>query len=103
MPFQKKEGTKKFYTGLNQLKNNWRKVVDHIDSTPAQITFANMQLDYLCAETPSEQNLKKLALVAQYGARLGYRVELKTGEPTELDNIVEDMLKFVRKDVPSGV
>ncbi len=99
MPFAKKDSSKKFYTGVNQLKNSWRKVIDHIDSTPAQIILANMKLEYLCAETPEEKKLKKLELVAYAGTRLGYKVEFKTGEPNELDDTVEDMLKFVQKDV----
>jgi|ERR1035438_8286139 hypothetical protein len=101
MPYEKAEGTKKGYTGLNLLKNGWRRILDHVDSTPAQMTFATVQLEYLCAETQDEKNLKKLALVSQYGARLGYRMPLDTklplNEPDLLDGMVSDMLKLASK------
>jgi hypothetical protein len=101
MPFEKDEKTRRGFTGVNLLKNGWRRVIDHVDSTPAQMTFAIANLEYLCAETIEEKSTKKLALISLYGARIGYRIpsdiKLSTNELEPMDAMVGDMLKLASK------
>lgn len=62
MPF-KKEAGKEFFQGVNHLKNYYKKIIENINSTPAQQLKAIAWLTYLCAET---DEAKKIALLSLY-------------------------------------
>lgn len=84
MPFKKSEDTPKFYTGYNLLKNYWKTVIEHINSSPAQIALGVTWMMFLCAETEETRNIGKLALVAHYGRQLFSK------GITDLDGLVDD-------------
>ena len=96
MPFVKTESDKKFYTGTNLLKKYWKNILQNINSTSLQQTEAANNLMYLCAETPEERAFRKLALIAFYGSRLGYKVpsniDMSGKEEDPLDKMVGEML-----------
>jgi len=95
MPFAKSDDTPKFYTGINMLKSYWKSIIENINSTPYHQTEAVNNLMYLCAETEEEKELRKLALIAFYGKRLGYKPSTQVGEPSEPDPIdakVQDLM-----------
>ena len=73
MPFRKKDESEKFYTGLSFLKHSWIRIIEHVDSTPAQITYALRRLEYLCAETKYEKKMKALSLLAEDATKIGFK------------------------------
>jgi len=97
MPFAKRDSTKKFYTGLNLLKSYWKSVLDNVNSNSYQLSEAANNLMYLCAETEEEKKFRKLALIAFYGNKLGYKVpnsvDLSSNEEADpLATMVDQML-----------
>lgn len=97
MPFAKSDESKKFYTGINLLKSYWKSIIENINSTPYHQTEAANNLMYLCAETPDERELRKLALIAFYGKRLGYKPGTNVGETDEPDPIDQKVLDLMSK------
>lgn len=97
MPYAKSDDDKKFYTGMNLLKKHWKSIIDNVNSTSQQQLEAANNLMYLCAETPEEKAFRKLALIAFYGYRLGYKVQGVDLSNTEgedpLDKVVGQMLQ----------
>lgn len=96
MPYTKTDESKKFYSGMNLLKKYWKNVLSNINSNSQQQLEAANNLMYLCAETPEEKAFRKLALIAFYGYRLGYKiqgVDLSNTEGDPLDTMVNEMLK----------
>lgn len=95
MPFTKKDSSKKFYTGINLLKSYWKSILENINSTPYHQTEAANNLMYLCAETEDEKELRKLALIAFYGKRVGYKPGTQIGdteEPDPIDEKIENLM-----------
>jgi hypothetical protein len=97
MPFAKSADARKFYTGINMLKSYWKSIIDNINSTPYHQTEAVNNLMYLCAETEEERELRKLALIAFYGKRLGYKPGTQVGETSEPDPIDEKIQSLMDK------
>lgn len=97
MPFAKSATAKKSYTGLNLLKSYWKAIIDNVNSTPYHQTEAVNNLMYLCAETEEERDLRKLALLAFYGKRLGYKQSAPTDEvPDPLDAKVAELMSRLK-------
>ncbi len=97
MPFAKSDESKKFYTGINMLKSYWKAILENINSTPREQTEAANNLMYLCAETEDERELRKLALIAFYGKRLGYKPSTQVGDSDEPDPIDEKVAGLMAK------
>jgi hypothetical protein len=97
MPFEKKDSTKKFFTGLNRLKGYWTEQIQDINTTPAQRSEAIKNLMYLSAETDVDKNLARLALLAHYGPRLGFKVPEGEGiiTETEVDKLFKGMMQGI--------
>lgn len=96
MPFEKAE-SKKFYSGINFLKSYWKSILDNINSTPFHQIEAANNLMYLCAETGDERELRKLALIAFYGKRLGYKPGTQVGDSEEPDPLDVKVLALMDK------
>jgi hypothetical protein len=100
MPFKKQDPSKMFYTALNNIKGYWVTQVNDINTTPAQRAEAIKNLMFLCAETPEERTLGRLALLSYYGTKIGYKITsamndalAETGAP--LNELADEMLKHV--------
>lgn len=100
MPFKKKEG-KEFYQGINLLKSDCKKVIEHIDSTPAQILEATDKLMFLSAEIMVDRNLHRLERLIRCMSKIGYRVSeadlVGSGEEV-INNMAVNMLKLLSSE-----
>jgi hypothetical protein len=74
MPFPRNENKVRTYTALSYLKSCYKKVIQNVNSTPAQILEATNKLEYLCADSPEERKVQQLKMIAQYGAKVGLRI-----------------------------
>lgn len=105
MPFAKKEG-KEFYQGINLLKSYCKKVIEHIDSTPAQILDATDKLMFLSAETQIDKNLHRLERLIKCMSKVGYKVsDSDLGDTGEvgINTMAENMLKLLSSKDSHGV
>jgi hypothetical protein len=105
MPFKKEKG-KEFYQGINLLKSDCKKVIEHIDSTPAQILDATEKLMFLSAETMVDRNLHRLERLIKCMSKVGYRVTendtIGSGEEV-INNMALNMLKLLSSEEKDGV
>ncbi len=106
MPFAKKEG-KEFYQGINLLKSYCKKVIEHLNSTPAQILDATEKLMFLSAETPVDKNLHRLERLIKCMSKVGYRVsddDLSSAGEDGINSMADNMLKLLSsKEKRDGV
>jgi hypothetical protein len=106
MAFAKK--SPKFYTGKSRLQYYCKKVVENINSTPAQQLEALRWLLYLAADTELEQQISRLNILTFNGGRIGYKVpahvNIADGEQDGIKEMVKDMLdtfKGVKSELSS--
>lgn len=97
MPFAKDEDAPKSFTGLNLLKSYYKRILEHINSTPAQMLSAARWLTYLCAETPIDKKIARLELITNNASKIGYKLspEVNAMDDDSTDKELDKMLAIL--------
>jgi len=106
MPFAKKEGKEKFYTGLAFRIHEYRQLFNDVRASIEAREDAKRHIDFLTAETKEEREFCRFKIVAAYLDKLKYRPRneqatglngLSSDDKSAFDNTVKSMLEYVTK------
>jgi hypothetical protein len=92
MPFARKADKVDFYTDVNNLKKRWKRVADDVNSTPSQVIEANKRLEYLLASSSEEKKIQRIMRLAEYGAKLGIRINAALEVTEDVNELLDNML-----------
>jgi hypothetical protein len=108
MPFKKREGSARFYTGLAFRIHEYRSLFNEVRASVESREDAKRHIDFLTAETKEEREFCRFKIVAAYLDKLKYRPKaeqaaglngLSTEDKSAFDNTVRSMLDYVNKPV----